>query len=144
MKKNILALVLSGLLPLTGNALDTCFTGSWYEPATDGEGINIEVTEDTVVGYFYTWKNGSRDMYVLSGYNTQLGFATADAFASYLAMGEHTTEKVGTIALESGDENTLYFAWDWKTDWKTGDTCRVDSCVGTRTLTRLTQPIGCD
>jgi hypothetical protein len=49
-----------------GSPLDMCDSGSWYEPASDGQGLSVEVTQTLtsaadrpdVVVYYYTYDAG--------------------------------------------------------------------------------------
>ena len=145
--KYLIALLLL-VLSTPAHSIDACFSGSWYEPFTEGEGINIEISDSVVTGYFYTWRNGSRDMYTLTGYNDQKDFNALTGHASFLWDGLHTTFPVGHAAIEVFNSNIILFAWDWGQDWANGTDpvpqCDRSECYGVRTMVRLTQPIACD
>jgi hypothetical protein len=58
--------------PGPGYTIVPCITGSWYDPARDGEGYNIEITgsslDPQVLAYFYTYdENGDQMWLVGSG-----------------------------------------------------------------------------
>ena len=58
--------------PEPGYTIVPCITGSWYDPARDGEGYNIEITgsslDPQVLAYFYTYdENGDQMWLVGSG-----------------------------------------------------------------------------
>ena len=64
MKHLILKAVLAGVLTLwasTSLALDKCDSGSWYDPASNGQGLSVEISETiywdkpNVVVYYYTY-----------------------------------------------------------------------------------------
>jgi hypothetical protein len=62
----MLALIVSQLNP----GFDSRFNGSWYDPATDGQGFSIEVLDqnDVVVSYWYTYtQTGELRWFVLQG-----------------------------------------------------------------------------
>ena len=62
----MLALIVSELNP----AFDSRFNGSWYDPATDGQGFSVEVLDNdgVVVSYWYTYtQTGELRWFVLQG-----------------------------------------------------------------------------
>jgi len=62
----LLVMIVSEMDP----ALDSRFNGSWYDPATDGQGFSMEVLElqGVVVSYWYTYtQTGALRWFVLSG-----------------------------------------------------------------------------
>lgn len=155
MRLAILLLIIN-ILTTPAFALDRCLSGSWYEPFTEGEGINLEISDELVVGYFYTWKDGFRDMYTLTGYNETDAsnapwfdeFVTLTGHASFLLDGLHQTFQVGHAAIEVLSDDILILAWEWEADWGDSDTpipqCTRYECSGVRVMLRLTQPIECN
>lgn len=64
------ALLVTRLLPALDPWLDARFNGAWYDPATDGQGLTLEVRGDgvTVVGFWYTYDDGgAQRWFVLQG-----------------------------------------------------------------------------
>lgn len=64
----LLVSILSELNP----RLDQRFDGSWYNPATDGQGFNLDILDDgkTIIGYWYTYEDdgsGTQRWFALSG-----------------------------------------------------------------------------
>jgi hypothetical protein len=58
------------ILPDLNPRLDSRFNGAWYDPATDGQGLTLEVREDgsTVIGFWYTYDDqGNQRWFVLQG-----------------------------------------------------------------------------
>ena len=58
------------IVPELNPRLDSRFNGAWYDPATDGQGLTLEVREDgsTVVGFWYTYDDqGNQRWFVLQG-----------------------------------------------------------------------------
>jgi hypothetical protein len=51
------ALLVTGVLPNLTPEMDARFSGSWYDPDTTGQGLNLEVIEhrDVAAGYWYTY-----------------------------------------------------------------------------------------
>lgn len=52
--------------------LDQRFDGSWYDPANDGQGFNLDILDDekTIVSYWYTYSNdgsGTQRWFLLEG-----------------------------------------------------------------------------
>lgn len=64
------ALLLMWILPELTPDLDGRFSGSWFNPDTDGQGFAMEIIEDkgTVIAYWYTFtQTGEQRWFVLSG-----------------------------------------------------------------------------
>ena len=58
------------IVPDLNPRLDSRFNGAWYDPATDGQGLTLEVREDgsTAVGFWYTYDDqGHQRWFVLQG-----------------------------------------------------------------------------
>lgn len=56
------------LLPALDHPVTPALSGSYYDPATSGQGLNIEVLADgRVVAYWYTYHAGGQRWYVLQG-----------------------------------------------------------------------------
>ena len=63
-------LLAAEILPELTLSLDGRFSGSWYNPSTDGQGFSVEVLEQegTVVAYWYTFTStGEQRWFVLQG-----------------------------------------------------------------------------
>ena len=64
-RNKLFAAVSCGLMMTSVAADDYCFSGSYYNPARDGEGVNVEqIAEDAAVAYFYTYREGEEEFYV--------------------------------------------------------------------------------
>lgn len=62
----LLASVLTELSP----KLDQRFTGAWYNPDNDGQGLTLEIRQDgiTVLGFWYTYgENGTQRWFLMQG-----------------------------------------------------------------------------
>ncbi|MGB7454010.1 MAG: serine hydrolase, partial [Lysobacterales bacterium] len=64
--------LLISLLSELNPDLDQRFDGSWYDPANDGQGFNLDILDDekTVTSYWYTYSNdgsGSQRWFLLVG-----------------------------------------------------------------------------
>lgn len=133
-----LIILLCMLAPTTVHALDECFTGSWYDPATPNSGINIEVLENVVVAYFYT----------PGEWLTMIADRPEDGYVDLRLMQTtgYGTRYVGYAVIEIIDNNALFFNYNQKLDFY-----RVDAaipwcigCSGEFEYIRLTQPIPCE
>jgi len=63
-------LLVTRILPELTVSLDARFNGSWYDPATDGQGFSMEVLEQygALVSYWYTYTQaGEQRWFVLQG-----------------------------------------------------------------------------
>ena len=141
MKTLLITLLL--LISSSAFALDSCYTGSWYDPARDGEGISIEVLGATTAGYFYTFNsNGKQQWFTLIGdsvltmYSTQL--VSGNPFTSQ-------TEAVGMAEITPLTNDTLSYEFDQEFRYKNGvlKPCNGNTCEGSYTYIRLTQPVPC-
>jgi len=64
------ALLRSIILPGVSPKLDARFTGSWYDPVTDGQGFNLEIINDgqRLIAYWYTYGEGdTKRWFTMSG-----------------------------------------------------------------------------
>jgi hypothetical protein len=87
MHKVILAIALCA--SFSAHALDTCLSGSWFNPERSGEGMDINITEDVVVAYW---------------------FGHLDGTAWFVAVGPNDGAKVQLDiyqTLEGGDEKII-------------------------------------
>jgi hypothetical protein len=123
---------------VAAQSIDECMTGSYYDPANPGEGVNVEVGDDYTIAYFYkfdgTWVafHGDRE----------------GALDAYQNRGEGAS-LVGEGALEVVDENTVALSWDLLLDIRYLSAarpipwCLHSECEGDVVFERLTQPIPC-
>ena len=65
----VLTLLREQILPTMSLSITPELAGSYYNPATNGEGLNVEVLADRneVLAYWYTQENGAQRFYVLQG-----------------------------------------------------------------------------
>ena len=151
--KNLFMIVLASLLLSTSAfALDTCYTGSYYEPATDGEGIALQVSEDRVVLYRYAHFRAVPNYWVGVLDNDQPD-GTVLTFRAYQTLnveGDIASYDVGTITLTpNGDAFDL--SWDYDIDIsKIGDPdvsipwCLNSDCSGSKELISLFRTASCE
>jgi hypothetical protein len=58
------------ILPELSPLMDARFDGAWYDPATSGQGLTLEVLDDgaRVIGFWYTWDDdGQRRWFTMDG-----------------------------------------------------------------------------
>jgi hypothetical protein len=63
-------LLRSIILPNVNPALDSRFTAAWYDPATDGQGLSLEIINDgrRLIAFWYTYGDGgSKRWFTMSG-----------------------------------------------------------------------------
>jgi hypothetical protein len=125
-------------------AIENCMTGSWFNPAIDGEGINIEVTNEKVVGYYYSWYV-ERDLHTFQGDNDHPYEVSLYAYTAVLRSGALKNEWVGDVVIEAIDADTLRFMFLWKFDFHSTSSIPwcFTGCSGNIEYTRLTQPVAC-
>lgn len=139
----IIMMMMSG----SAMALDACFTGSWYDPLTNNaEGLNLEVLDNQVVGYYYTWYEDHRNVYTMSGVNDIDGAAVMDTYTSYKSDAGYQVQWVGVSDITILNANNLMFHHSFKYDflrenWTTPWCFYI--CDDTKWFERLTQPIAC-
>ena len=134
--------VLAGiLLLLSGSvfALDSCITGSWFDPERDGEGINIEVLEDKTLVYFYTYRNQKQVWFISVDnvvYTTRK--KTEDPFSVDVF-------EVGSASIVAHDNDSLTFRFklDIDIDRNAAIPWCLTQCFGEYEYVRLTQPVAC-
>ena len=64
------ALLVTRILPDLAPHLDARFNGAWYDPATDGQGLSLEILEERgqVVSFWYTYTDeGALQWFYLEG-----------------------------------------------------------------------------
>jgi hypothetical protein len=149
--KNLLYLALTALLLASlpfaafsqSGALDSCHTGSWYDPLNPGEGINVEVLPDGyVVAYFYTYDfMGRQTWYVFQG-------ADSEFLTAYDVVNGEAVD-VGQASLTATSNNSVYFHYQFLLDLDAQSPtrpipwCLTSACEGEFAYIRLTQPIPC-
>ncbi len=132
------------LLTAPAMALDACMTGSWYAPDRNGEGIVLEILENTTVGYFYTYGSQGRAWYVMVGDEFLTVYGTALLSRNPFSVLE---VDVGSAIITSIDDNTLRFKYSLTLDVDKNAAipwCLNAFCDGDYVYQRLTQPIKCD
>lgn len=148
-KETIIATLLL-LASSSALAIDACYSGLWFDPTRNGEGISVDVvSEDQVVVLFYTYNNDlDKYWYIFQG--------ETDALVAYdtLKTAEEpfnvVTAAIGSGELEVVDTNTLNFYYDFvlTLDGATVDNpvpwCLDENCSGAFEYTRLTSLIPCE
>ena len=64
------AILRSHIMPELAPTLDQRFNGAWYDPATDGQGLTLEVVDDgrRLIGFWYTYgENSERRWFTFDG-----------------------------------------------------------------------------
>ena len=138
----LLTLILT-LLAVPVMAFDACMTGSWYDPQRDGEGINIEVLDDTVIAYFYRPGASNQRWYLMIGDRPEGGDARLGVYQS---VGVDEVYWIGDALISVTGDNTLDFSYEFRYDMTRGgdDLPWCIGCNGAFMYVRLTQPIPCD
>lgn len=146
MRAFFLAILLMFSTPLM--AIDECFTGSWYDPITnDGRGIDIQVMDTMVVGYYYTWYDNRRQLFILQGANDLKDGVALEGLHSGIKNGKSSVRHAGTAEIMVSNNDTIIFTHVWKYDWLRENSpipwCFVE-CDKQYRYKRLTQPIPCE
>jgi hypothetical protein len=130
-------------------ALENCDSGSWYDPDRAGEGINLEVTDSTVVMYFYTYSEGSHAFYVGVGDNDDelVELTLYETVPGSLLEFPKEELEVGTAFVEK-EEGFLLWSYHLSLDADKVDNGHLPYCVGFHcdgefVYERLTQPVAC-
>ncbi len=130
-------------------ALDPCYTGSYYEPATDGEGITLQIKEDRIVLYNYAHLGGSPNYWVgaIDNNKPEDAILEFDAYTTTSSVSGIETLNVGEISLEP-TETGFYMTWDYEFDISKSrggiPWCLAAGCSGSKTLISLFRPIACN
>lgn len=141
--------ILAGLFLMLATpvmAQDSCMTASWYDPNPETQlvnsGINLEVLDDVVVGYYYypgAW-------FTMLGDRTDTGIVNLTFYQTTSRFG---TRAVGDAELVIIDNDTLIFSYHQQYDWyrmyspETAIPWCI-GCSGSWEYTRLTQPVACE
>lgn len=137
MRKLILALLL-GFMVGPVLAEDSCLSGSFYDPAVPGEGINVEILENTTLVFVYRTEG---DWFLLQG--SEGNFGAYQPWAGEVA-------NVGRGDLVFLDNDTVRFSYDLLLDLTQANPgrpipwCLRSDCYADTVLTRLTQPTPCE
>jgi len=157
--KHFILTLFATLFLFAGNAvaLDSCVTGSWYSPERSGEGISIEVTDDLIVAYLYTYGTNWDYWSGAKAYGKQFFIAVGANDGSSLSIHETITTpewpkpqlNVGDMTLEMDEEGRLLVALDISldADRMLDPNTAIPWCIGCSSdlvLNRLTQPIPCE
>jgi hypothetical protein len=147
--KKLLAILLLAF-SLNAVALDPCYTGSWYDPERDGEGLVIEVLGDTTLAYFYTYSfhNSGQEWFLFQGDG-----AILDAFDTIKHSEDPFVAEVfdvGYAVIEPVNENEITFLHSYVLDLEVlseenpSPWCLHEACTREYNYIRLTQPIDCE
>ena len=146
MKRILLSLM---LLVLAGSAfaLEPCKSGSYYNPVTDGTGIDLQVSEDVIVLYRYAYLAGHADYWVGAVENDNSGewvFDMNQTFATNDGVGQ---AEAGTTVITELENGNLLFSWNWSFDHglnKAIPWCLGAWCSGEEELIPLFLPHKCE
>ena len=143
--------ILAALLLLSGPAmaLDKCYSGSWYNPGTEGQGFNLEVYDNLVLAYFYTYDDmDEKQFYVGVGENNPYDPLIIDVWETYEQPDwPKGSWKVGGFKFVPNGGDNLYVEWSFQLDvdkpysipW-----CYYQHCRGALDMVRLTNAGACD
>ena len=143
--------ILAALLLFSGPAmaLDPCYSGSWYNPETAGQGFNLEVYEGLVVAYFYSYDDlNNKQFYVGVGPNSEENPLILDVWETVgTADWPKHSNKIGGFKFDPIDGDNLVVEWGFQLDVdKNGAIpwCLYDHCRGGMHMYRLTNAGACD
>lgn len=140
-------ILLALLMMVSGSAaaFESCWTGAWYDPGRDGEGIVMEVLNDNVVVWFYRPGTASSQRWYLMVGDNEPG--------THARLITYQQTHVGGAALENGTagvsmkgNDMMKFSYHFNYDFTTedGGTPWCIGCSDTTTYVRLSQPIPCE
>ncbi len=120
-------------------ALDSCLSGSWYNPDNPGSGIDVQVLENQTVAYYFAYGSAGQAWYVMLGEDQNLRMISTSR------QGNDVSEfDVGSARIEPIDNNTISFSYDIIIDASTRSWCLSWFCSDELIYKRLTTPIPCD
>ena len=132
-------------------AMDGCYSGAWYEPATSGEGIDIQVSTEKVVLYRYAYLNGVPNYWVTNTPNSNDLTLHFVAYQTLMNDGVIDVFDVGSISLTPDPDDTkkMRMSWDYDIDLsKIGEGsipwCLTSGCAGSKELVSLFRPTECE
>lgn len=147
----LITIILALMMTSPVLALDKCMSGSWADPDIKGEGISLEVHEDTAVAYFFTYTFFDR-----MAQNWVLFVGPPDHMKAYDTVPfafDPIEYEIGTGSLFQIDHNTLQFTHDFSYDLDQVEDplsitvtpwCLDERCEHVFRYKRLTQPIPCE
>lgn len=147
MKKFLFSII---LLAFSYNAfaLDSCQSGSYVDPAYDGVGIDLQISDDLIVLFRYDYLGGSPNYWVGVAVNDDSGiydFATSST--RQLSDGSIDTRDVGTMTLVE-DGSGFLFSWSYSLDLGVEGAsipwCLSSGCNGSQELLPLFLPSSCE
>lgn len=143
----LLLITLITLFSANAFALDQCYSGAWYEPATSGEGIDLQVSDEKIVLYRYAYLNGKPNYWVTSLPNTDTDTYQFRANQTLKSDGVIDVYDVGTITLKTS-EGRLMMSWNYDINIQQSAAggsiwCLSGECSGSKELIRLFQPVAC-
>jgi hypothetical protein len=137
----------------TASAMDRCMTGSWYDPSKNlHEGLNLEVTDSTVVAYFYTYRffdKVGQNWVVFAGENGNPAIIPAYDIVSDGVEFPTVEYEVGEGTFTQVDNFTLVWSYDFKLNLDQDDPntvtpwCLNGDCNKSFLYKRLTNPVPC-
>ena len=151
MKRVLFSLMLL-FVATSAYGLDKCMSGSYYNPETSGQGFDIQVSNETIVVYFYGYAGQSHYWFLANGVNQ-------NSEEIYLTAYETAKDDDGNVWYPKVGDMTIYtwedpakltFSWDFSLDLaRLGDPnvttpwCNF-MCQGDETVTALFRPINCE
>lgn len=139
------------VVPVSATAMDACYTGHWYSPATNGEGITLILGDQTIALTRYGHFRGEPNYWAASTPNTAGGKHIFRAIQTIRLDGQLEQFDVGTMTITTNppENSRLILSWDYDIDltllgrpglpW-----CDASpSCKGQRELIPLFKPQAC-
>jgi len=147
--RTLLFTILLSSFAVPALALDKCYSGSWYEPETSGEGIDLQISEGKVVLYRYAHLNGSPNYWTSSLNNSDSAVLNFTAYQTMRTATGIEVFDVGSITLTTNppENSRMIMEWDYDIDLdKIGSGtpwCLSGGCSGSKELSHLFQPVTC-
>lgn len=135
----ILSILLVIVVSTARADIDPCMTGSWYDPTVESEGVNLEVLDNGVLAYFYSYAetgNGLRWYYMLFDADGKAAIGTIKSKA------DRNPRDIGRATFDVISQDEILILMNITIDVDAPPWCF--GCERTLVYTRLTQPVPCD
>ena len=151
MKRFILSLVLlAGAAGIVGSAqaLDKCYSGSYYDPTASGSGIDIQVSDERIVLFRFGYLGSYNIWWTSVAAND--GNLIFDLMQTIGSEGSNTNHEVGTLTLTPWADNNTRLIMDWNitldlTKEVSGiPWCLTSGCSGSKEMVALFRPTRCE
>lgn len=151
MKRVLLSLLLL-LVAGSAYALEKCMTGNYYDPASDGQGFDLQVSDETVVVSFFGYAGNSKYWFLGTGANQDSDEIYLTAYETEKDdNGDVWYPKVGDMTIYTWeDPNKLSISWNFSLDLDRLNEPGIaipwcnSMCQGDETVVALFRPIDCE